>query len=188
MASKRKTTPATPDSSTTQPAKASDGSNAAGIENATAAEAAKDAASTDAPQAPAAGLGDEAQGSSAQPAATHHIASGDTPMTAETEAAIVSGATIAAAQLDAKPKLAVTAFVNRRRRHGIDFGRTETPLDPEAIGEDGFRALVGDPLLKVEIVFRNGKRVRLTAFPPAGDVQKQIEALAAEDAAGNAGP
>lgn len=81
----------------------------------------------------------------------------------------------------AKPRLVVTALADRRRRLGRDFGRAETELDPEAIGEDGFRALVFDPVLKVELVVRSGERLRITSFPPSEDVQAQLDALAAED-------
>jgi hypothetical protein len=78
--------------------------------------------------------------------------------------------------------LIVTSLAERRRRHGIEFSRAGTELDPEAIGEGAFGALVLDPLLKVEIVFRNGQRVRITSFPPGEDEQRRIEELAAKDA------
>ena len=80
------------------------------------------------------------------------------------------------------PRLVVTAKDDRRRRAGLDFGRAETEVDPEAIGEAGLRALVADPLLKVELVFASGDRVHLTTFPPSDADQALIGELAARPA------
>jgi hypothetical protein len=80
----------------------------------------------------------------------------------------------------AAPRLMVTALVDRRRRAGLAFGRHETELDPEELGEAAFRALVLDRLLKVEIVFRSDRRIRLTTFPPTDADQARIAELSAE--------